>query len=283
MEEILWLGVLMAILASTNMNVGKGMQKWKVKVFGKKKEMFHRENVGDLGIWVIGMIMTASAMPLFSLALKFTTKTSLVSSLNGIGMIGLVLFAWIVLKEKIGYQELGGAALVLVGTALVNYFNQPIEQREFLLMPFVLSASGLIGFFGILALFSWKTNKLFGFSFGALPGIFIGIGMILGDIALVEAEGDMIGQLSNPYPWFALIAGICALVVTQFAFWRARAMVVVPTINSFVILSPLIMEYFTFGTFLQPIQYLGIAATVGGVILLTYTDAQDRIEGVGNG
>ena len=59
-------------------------------------------------------------------------------------------------------------------------------------------------------------------------------------------------------------------------------MVVVPTINSFVILSPLIMEYFTFGIFLQPIQYLGIAATVGGVILLTYTDAQDRIEGVGN-
>ena len=88
-----WLGMLMAILASANLNVGKGVQKWKVRVLGKGRAMFRRENLGDLGIWMIGFVLTASAVPLFSFALNFTTKPSQVSSLNGVGMIGLVLFA----------------------------------------------------------------------------------------------------------------------------------------------------------------------------------------------
>jgi len=278
--ESLWLGILFAVIASTNMNVGKGVQKWKVEVFAQKMGMFKKEHIGDLGVWLIGMALTASCVPLFSFAMKFTDKTSLVSSLNGIGMIFLVVFAWVVLKEKVGIQELAGAFLVLAGTALVNYFDRPTPQEAFSVFRFASASGAMIVFFTGLAIYSWKTGRLYGFSFGALPGIFIGTGMILGDVALVESNNDMLGQLLTPYPYFAFLVAIGALVVTQIAFWRARAMVVVPTINSFVIVSPLVMEYFTFGTVLLPVQYAGVAAIVAGVIMLTYTDAQDRIEGV---
>ena len=67
----------------------------------------------------------------------------------------------------------------------------------------------------------------------------IGIAMILGDMALVASGNSMMGQFRNPYPYIAVAVGGGALVITQFAFWRARAMVVVPTINSFIILTNL--------------------------------------------
>ena len=55
-------------------------------------------------------------------------------------------------------------------------------------------------------------------------------------------------------------------------------MVVVPTINSFIILTPVVFEYFTFGTVLAPPQWVAILSIVAGVVLLTATSTQDRIE-----
>jgi len=280
MEAPMLLGVLFAVLASAHLNIGKGLQKWKVRVFGHKRAMFARENRKDLLIWLIGFFLTTSATPLYSLALKYTDKSSMVSSLNGVGMIGLVLFAWLVLHERIGRQEIAGAFLVLLGTTVMGYFDKPLTSgQHYALAPFLCCLVVTAVVFVPLALFSWKTNRYYGFTFGSIPGILIGTAMILGDMALVESGNDMLGQLRNPYPYVALFLGAVALAVTQLAFWRSRAMVVVPTINSFVILAPVVFEYFTFGTVLMPVQYTAVGAIIGGVILLTATEKQDRIEG----
>jgi len=284
LESAALLGIVFAVLASTCLNVGKGMQKWKVKVFGHGKAMFAPEHRRDLLLWFCGFMLTFSATPLYSLALLNTEKPSMVSALNGVGMIGLVIFAWLVLREKIGAQEIGGALLVLAGVTVMGYFDKPLEcAQQFTLAPFLYCILGTAVVFVPLAVYAWKTNHLYGFTFGAIPGITIGIAMILGDMALVESGNSMLGQFSNPYPYLAVAVGAIALVVTQLAFWRARAMVVVPTINSFIILTPVIYEIFTFGTRLEPIQWASVGAIVLGVILLTATSKQDRIEGVGKG
>jgi len=276
------LGIVFAILASTNLNVGKGMQKWKVKVFAHGRAMFSREHRKDLLLWFCGFLLTFTATPLYSFALLHTEKSSMVSALNGVGMIGLVIFAWLVLRERIGAQEIGGAVLVLAGVTVMGAFDQPLEAaQQFTLAPFLYCTLATALVFVPLAVYAWKTNHLYGFTFGAIPGILIGIAMILGDMALVASGNSMWGQLKNPYPYLAIAVGAVALVITQFAFWRARAMVVVPTINSFIILTPVIYEIFTFGTRLEPIQWAAVGAIISGVILLTATAKQDRIEGVG--
>lgn len=282
-EGSLILGIALSVLGSINMNVGKGIQKWKVAVLGKGRAMFSPEHRGDLAIWLVGMGLTASCTVLFSLALKFTDKASLVSSLTGVGMIGLVIFAWLVLRERIGWQEIGGAALVLAGTTLMGYFDKPLAgAQEFDLKPFVFCLLAILIVFGPLAVYSWKTDKFFGFTFGAIPGVLIGTAMILGDMALVESGNDFGGQLKNPYPYIALLFGLGALATTQLAFWRSSAIVVVPTINSFVILAPVVIEYFTFGTILQTVQYAAITAIIAGVVMLTATEKQDRLEKINN-
>jgi len=275
----------MAVLASANLNVGKGIQKWKVRIWGQKKAMFNRENRRDLLIWCGGLALTASATVFYPLALKYTDKTSIVSSLNGVGMIGLVLFAWLVLHERIGLQELLGAGCVILGTAVVGYFNRPLEkgQGAFALANFLISFAAIFGLFGSLALFAWKTNRFYGFAVGSLPGILIGSAMILADMGLVKTGNSILGLATNPLAAFALICGIMATVFTQLAFWRAKAMVVIPTTNSFIIITPVVIEYFTFGTMLAPVQYLGIAVIVAGVVMLTATEKSDKIEGTQQG
>lgn len=282
MESLPLLGILFAILASTNLNVGKGIQKWKVKVFGHGRAMFSQEHRRDLLLWFCGFLLTSSATVLYSLALLYTDKPSTVSTMNGVGMIGLVIFAWIVLREKIGAQEIGGALLVLAGVTVMGYFDVPLEDgQQFTLGPFFLCILVTAAVFVPLAIYSWKTNHLYGFTFGAIPGILIGISIMIGDMALVRASDSFFGQLRYPHPYVALLVGSGALVLTQFAFWRARAMVVVPTTNSFVILTPAIYQILTFDTRLLPMQWVAVGAIVLGVILLTATSKQDRMVLVG--
>ncbi len=44
-----------------------------------------------------------------------------------------------------------------------------------------------------------------------------------------------------------------------------------------MILAPVVLERFTFGTVLETTQYGGIAAIIVGVVMLTYTAAQDKM------
>ena len=263
------------------MNVGKAIQKWKVRIFAHGRDIFGRDHRKDLYIWGIGFLLTSSSSIFYSLALKFTDKSSMVSSLNGIGMIGLVLFAWLVLKEKIGKRELVGAGLVLAGTAVMGLLESAPDVQKPSLAGFLICGGIMLAIFAPPVFWSWRARKLHGLTFGALAGILLGMAVILGDFALLSANNSFFGQLRYPYPYLAVFSGTVAIVVTQLAFWRGTAMVVVPTINSLMILSPVVLEYFTFGTTLRPVSYLGIAAIVAGVVLLTATEKQETRKVVG--
>ncbi len=270
MDESLIVGMLLGTVGALCLNVGKGIQKWKVHVLGHGREMFSSEHRRDFSVWLVGALMTATATVWFAAALKMTDKTSLVSSLNGVGLIGLVIFAALVLKERLGLREILGAGLVVAGTTLMGYFDQPLPTGQaYSLTRFILSGVVVFALFTPLIAFSLITKKLHGFSFGAVVGSLIGIAMIMGDMGLVKSGQSILGMLSNPYPYLALLLGAIALALTQFAFWRSTAMIVVPTINSFIVFVPVIIEYITFGTVLRSVQYLAILVIVAGVILLT--------------
>jgi drug/metabolite transporter (DMT)-like permease len=275
MDSGLVAGLALGISASLLMNIGKGVQKQKVQVLKKGREMFRAPNLGDFVIWLTGIIMTCLAAPLYSMALKFTDKSSLVSSLSGIGLVGLLIYAGWILKESIGLREIFSSALIITGTGIISYFNQPISgSQEYQLGSFIYVALILVLLFGTLAFIGAKWHKLWGFSFGLIAGSLIGLAMILGDMALVKSGGDFLGQLSNIYVYLALASATSALVLTQVAFFKGSAVLVVPTINSFIILTPLAVEYFTFGTALNLIQYTGSALIIIGIIILTTSPKQ---------
>ncbi len=275
LDHRLILGLAAGITASVLLNVGKGVQKQKVEVLKKGWQMFapiHRRN---FLIWLVGISMTVAASVFYSLSLKLTDKSSLVASLNGVGLIGLVLYAWLVLKERVGAREVFSSLLIIAGTGTISYFNQPLSAAQhYQLANFIYTGSALLIFFAAIAVAGLKFPKFYGFSFGLIAGSLIGLAMILGDMALVKSQGNFFGQFKNVYLYLAMLSATSALILTQVAFLKGTAMLVVPTINSFIILTPLLAEYFTFGTRLDAIQYLGVAVIVTGVIILTTSPRQ---------
>lgn len=270
MTDSLLPGIALAILASIHLNVGKGIQKWKVRVLAAGRGVLSPAHRRDFALWLFGVGLTTSATVLFSLALKFTDRPSMVSALNGTGIIALVLFAAVVLGERIGPAEIAGALAVAIGTVVMGLNEQggpPVG--DYSLPRLVGVALVLVAPFVALAAVARRRAALHGIAYGGMAGALIGVSLVLGDLALVRAGGDFFAQLTNPYPYVAVAIGSVALALTQVAFWRATAITVVPTTNAFIILAPVVLERAVFDSTLVRAQYAAVATIVLGVVLLT--------------
>ncbi len=275
MDKGLAIGLALGILASILMNVGKGVQKQKVEVLKKGRDMFRPAYRRDFIIWVIGVLMTVAAAAFYSASLKFTDKASIIAAMSGIGLVGLLIFAGLVLKESIGLREIFSSGLIIIGTGMISYFDQPLsEAQNYNLGNFLYASLSLVAIFAVLAFAGARSPKFHGFTFGLIAGSLIGLAMILADMALVKSGGNLISQFLNPYIYFAMISALSALAITQVAFFKGTAVLVVPTINSFIILTPLMVEYSTFGTLLNLTQYSGVAVIVIGIVMLTTSPKQ---------
>ncbi|HOO57385.1 MAG TPA: DMT family transporter [bacterium] len=259
------------ILATLSLNIGKAVQKMKVFVLKKGKDMIGPEYRKDFGVWCIGISMTIVASVLFIVAQKMTDKTSIVASLNGVGLVGLAIFSYFVLKEKVGKREWGAIALIVVGTAIVSYFNVDSSEEKKVFIGNLWWCSGIATFgFAVLLFILSRVKKGQAFVYAAIAGTCLGIMQIFYHVGpIVTGDNSMVTQFGTVYPWAGIMIGNMAFVFTQFAFFHGSGIYVVPTVNSFMIIVPMIVEIFVFGTVLAPVQYAGAAVIIVGVILLT--------------
>jgi drug/metabolite transporter (DMT)-like permease len=262
--------LFIAAIASISLNVGKAVQKMKVEVLRQKKAVLTPPYRRDFLIWCVGMLMTLVAGILLMVAQKMTDKTSLVSALNGVGLIGLALFAWLVLKEKVGGREWGSVLVIIIGTVIVSYFNVAVTGEKTYNFVSVLWVSGVSIVALTLMLFaSLKLGRGHAFVFAAMAGVCLGLMNILYHIGPIAGGGTLAGSFKTAYPYAGFMVGNCAFVFTNLAFFHGRGITVVPTVNSFMIVSPMLFEFFIFGVSMRPIQYVGAVFIVFGVIALT--------------
>ncbi|MFH2009476.1 MAG: hypothetical protein ABI333_22985 [bacterium] len=264
-------GALLGMLGALLINIGKGVEKQKVHVFKQGRKMFSPPHRRDLGIWLCGMAMTATAAIPMSLGLKLSESPSTIGAMTGVGLIGLVIYASRVVGEKISGRDGAGIALVVVGTSVLGYLGglDKAAARSFetgaLLKAVALPASLAIA--GCVASRFWV--RIHAIAWGATAGVCIGLSIFLADAALVRAGGDFVGQLRNPYPYIALSIGIIATFTTQIGFLKGRALDVVPAVNSAAILTPLLLEVILYKNVPGVLDLLMIAVIVAGVYLLS--------------
>ena len=217
------------------------------------------------------MTMTLVAGILIMVAQKMTDKTSIVSSLNGAGLIGLALFSMIILREKVGPREWGAVLLIICGTAVVSYFNVDTgNEKVFYLDALVWNCAAVTLLFTVALTLSVKLKLGRAFVFAAVAGIFLGLMNVFYHTGPIVAGGDsFFAQFKTAYPYIGFMLGNSAFVMTNLAFFHGSGITVVPTVNSFMIISPMLFEIFIFKVTLVPVQYLGAAIIVAGVIFLT--------------
>lgn len=264
------LAISIGILASLSMNIGKGIQKWKVAVLKHKMQALNPEHRTSLFIWMIGSVMTLVAGPLFSIALNYADQPSMVTSLGGIGLIGVVIFSKVVLKEHITKTKAAGAGLIVIGTTLVTYFATKSDNLiTFTSDSLIKLAIGFLVFLIILKLISLKYPSVYGKALALMAGSFLGLGMIIADVATVSSGGDMLAQFKEGYVYIAMVLGLSAFTFTQFALMREDGSIVIPMIHSMVIIASIVSEYFLYDQIVNAIQFAGVVIIIKGVFLLT--------------
>ena len=269
MDPKLVMDIALGCLASISMNLGKGIQKMKVVVWKTWPRVLAPENRRNFLIWCVGMLMTTVAGILFTKALK-QAQPSIIASLNGVGLIALAVFSSIVLREKVGGREWGAIGLIIVGTLVVQSLQKKTGGDMAFTMSALLWVLGLsIASFTAIVLVTKVVNKGRAFIYAMIAGTFLALMFIFFKIANVEKGPGPLGEFLTIYFLVGFLCGNGAFVFTNLAFFHGSATMIVPTVNSFMILMPIIYEYFVFGAMMKPVQYAGVGVIVAGVVILT--------------
>jgi drug/metabolite transporter (DMT)-like permease len=264
-------GILLGILAALLLNLGKGVQKLKVHVLLQGRQMFSKKNRLDLGIWILGLLMTAAAAVPYSWGLMLSKSPSSVSAMTGVGLIGLSIFAVLVIGEKLRTRDWLGILLVVIGTSVLAYLGagKEAQAKQFLDRSLIITVSALVLAAAIACVTAFRLKKLHGMTFGLAAGLSIGLAIFIADAGLVRSGDSLSGQFLTPYPYIAMGFAVTALVVTQIGFLRGRAVEVVPSVNAAIILTPLILEGIIYRQLPQLPIILLVAIIVSGVLLLS--------------
>jgi uncharacterized membrane protein len=273
-EQNLPLGLMIGLISYLALYIGKGVQKLAIE--GIKSESIRSRHTG---IWIAGTILTALPVFIQWAALAFAPM-NLIAPLEGFGLLGLLCFSLLVLKEKITKRSVVGSVHIIVGTALVALFSSgppPIgagDLSTFLLLiiitPLLTAETAAI-----------LISKRHGYRFAGPI-----IGFTAGTCMALQTFFKRVSMI----PDVRIIAAVCVfiftpltLVVTQFGFVKAKANEVVPLFTSGSIIIASILGVFTLNERMLPAQIAGIGLIIAGILLLTTSENAQVVMSSGTG
>ncbi len=255
-------GIILAVIAYACLYVGKGVQKF--AIVGYTQDSTTRGEKGkNVGIWIMGLVLTGAFMFIHLFALKYA-PISVIAPFEGLGLVILCFFSYFILKEPIDQIKAIGITLIVIGLILTAVFmpdpsSVPIYFDWLLFTIFLIV---IMGFFLILGLYSKLNNYIAaGLIFGSFAGAFMCFQTLTKRITWLPQYGYFV------FIMFAF--SIATLIMTNFAFFKAKAVVVVPSFTAMSITLPTILAIFIFAELVILVQWIGIGIIVIGVILLT--------------
>ncbi|NVM27224.1 MAG: hypothetical protein HWN65_00170 [Candidatus Helarchaeota archaeon] len=257
-----FLGIILGIIAFACLYLGKGLQKYAIVGYQKKATTLG-EKGKNIWIWIAGLCLTGSFLFIHWVALKFAL-ISVIAPMEGLGLIILCFFSYFVLKESIDRIKTYGIIFILVGLVLTTIFMPSPEEIPLYFdnTLFIIFLSVVMGIFLLLTLYTKLSNWR---AVGVILGSFAGAFMCFQ--TLTKRISWMPGFEFHTFIMF-LFAG-ATLIMTNIAFIKADAVIVVPSFTSMSITLPTIFAIFLFREPVVPLQWVGIIIIVFGVILLT--------------
>lgn len=256
--------VFMAATAYFFLSFGFVLQKkgigWMKKNLKRDKEFYK-----NLATWGTGfIIMNMYGIP-SAIALKIL-QPHIVAAFAGWGIIVMVFFSNILLKEKIYKTDYYYSLLIISGILFITlfrnaaapepYINSP-ALYSFFIFPAFLFAAGFAGKKN-----PWIKTILFASASGSAAGV-----MIVALKLLVAGYDYRVAEYFNsPFIYVYIIAALLSLVALQFALKNGLMIIVGPVQYSSNIIYPVIGSYFVFNQNLNIIQLLSISIIIFSII-----------------
>ncbi|UCH95662.1 MAG: hypothetical protein JSV88_02135 [Candidatus Aminicenantes bacterium] len=264
---IMILSILMAITAYSLLSLGFVMQKkgiqwmgWK----GPKDKIFY----SNLVTWIMGFIVM-NAFPIPSAIALKNLPPHIVSAFAGWGIIILVFFSFLLLKEKLYKTDYIFSLLVVMGIVLLNYFEKSIGSAPstatprvwgltiLCIVPVILIFTGLLKF---------PAKKVKTWVFASVSGMSAGLMVITLRLLVVNFGYQVPLYFGSLYLYLYLGFALLSFIGLQLALKNGPMIVVGPVQYSTTIIYPVLAALPVFQQSLHPVQVLAIALIVYGVI-----------------
>ena len=261
--------VLMALTAYTMLSLGFVLMKKGVHWMGwkeKKNGLYYH----NLFIWTIGfLIMNIYGLP-SAIALK-SLSPHIVAAFAGWGIVMLVLFSFLILKEKIYPSDYFYAFLVVVGIFLLAFFEkkvglssayQRINSLGLLLLCLLPLFVLLLGV--VKPLSKWK--KFVGLA--AVSGMAAGMMVVTLRLLVMQMGYHVSLYFSSWYLYLYIFFALLSLVALQLALKSGSMIAIGPVQYAANIIYPLCATLLVFQQSIHWVQGVAVVVIVFAVVAI---------------
>ncbi|MCS7283141.1 MAG: hypothetical protein RMK65_07905 [Anaerolineae bacterium] len=268
--------LLLGIISTIQTHLAKALERQGIEALDQLRARLKKSGQPVEGgmkkpiIYMIGVILN-NTLFIWSILAQPYGPPALFSSVFGVGLVFLMVYAAVVLKEKITFREALGATAIILGTLGVGYENLirggTMDRFTMNLLAF-FSAVGIwlaISTTFVLAASRSRNLRLIAVSFGLLAG---GLGSLE---PFLKGVGQNYGGRPGIIPSNAVggaifassfVIGFLAFLLTQVGFAKgARASLLVPVYNAAYIGLPVLWQILLLPGY-QPIPLTGFSLTL---------------------
>ena len=277
------LAILIGLISTTQLHLAKALERQGIEIYDqlrariKKTVEYVEGDVRKPIIYAIGVVLNNTIF-IYAIIAQRYAPPAIYTSMFGVGLIFLMLYAWKVLGERITLRQALGSMAIITGTLVLgveNILRQDVDRFDMSLIPtFILVVAFII--LGTIAMISsGKTNRshLIAGVFGIFCGGYGSLDPFLKGIAQnIRGHPEWIPGSWQGWAVFlpSFVIGFLSFALTQVAFAkRAPASVFVPVYNASYILLPVVLQVILLPTYtLYWSTYSGIALIILGIALM---------------
>lgn len=259
------LSVFITIFAYTLLSTGFVLMKkgigW-IGFKGRKDKTFYR----NLLLWIIGFILINVYIVPNTIALKYLTP-HLVSSMAGWGIIVLIFFSYLILKEKLYSSDYFYTILIVVSIVFLHFFEHQESEEKVIIS--VLAAVSVLPLLLLLpALLRFVSRRVKTILFAVLSGIAAGLIIVMLKVLVTFSGFAVPSYFSSPYFYWYLFFSLAAFITLQVAYKLGQMMTVGPIQYSATIIYPVLCSFLVFGKQINLVQIIAISAIIYSVIAI---------------
>ncbi len=228
-------------------------------------------------VWATGSGLNLAFTGTLGLAVGLG-HASVVSALNGYGLVVVAVLGRVFLKERLVRLQLLGMVVVVAGVAGIGFSASPMAEG-----PLTWTMADLLWFCAGLAVLSgagvagsyaqkWRHAAPV---FAAVAGVLGGVAIVLQKVAItpvleVESEQWVVWRLATSllfWAWSATATG--SFVVLQVAYKFGKANTIAPVMVATMIVVPLLGGPLVLGEVLTAGQMAGTLVVIAGAVMIT--------------